>query len=287
MLNAVKAFLAFKCEYIEDFVEDFAQHGLFESKDLDGDNLSSIAVGRKKNGVFSLFGKTIDKNFESEWKNGKSEAVTLKKLLYNLAFIHRAFIITYKTPRAANIPELFLPLVAGKSPCYHKANDSKLYLMFEIDKNFFSSNSTSIPQAYSTTMSDNFQITENSAFVIRSKIGAKRNTSDSLSTEFKELNNLLRPSFQYIRSNKRLWYLKREKLSDDNIININSMLITLGAMHRISEIVRYKPEQLAHLINSKENWLLHEFITLALDQFIDELATEITGQDIMGTGMKI
>ncbi|MFR3200713.1 MAG: hypothetical protein ACLTOW_16325 [Blautia wexlerae] len=51
-------------------------------------------------------------------------------------------------------------------------------------------------------------------------------------------------------------------------------------------MVRYKPEQMAHLLNSKENWLLHEFLTLALDQFIDELAAEITGQDIMCTGVK-
>ena len=54
----------------------------------------------------------------------------------------------------------------------------------------------------------------------------------------------------------------------------------------ISEIVRYKPEQLAHLMDSKENWLIHEFISLALDQFIDEIAAEITGHDIMGTSTK-
>ena len=29
MLNAVKAFLAFKCDYIEDFVEHFSRHGHF------------------------------------------------------------------------------------------------------------------------------------------------------------------------------------------------------------------------------------------------------------------
>ena len=64
------------------------------------------------------------------------------------------------------------------------------------------------------------------------------------------------------------------------------MSLIMAAMHRISEIARYKPEQLAHLMKSKENWLMHEFLTLALDQFIDELAAEITGQDIMCTGMK-
>lgn len=67
---------------------------------------------------------------------------------------------------------------------------------------------------------------------------------------------------------------------------MNSMLIILATMHRFSEIVRYKPEQLARLLNSKKNWLIHEFLTMALDQFIDEIATEITGQDIMCTGTK-
>jgi len=36
----------------------------------------------------------------------------------------------------------------------------------------------------------------------------------------------------------------------------------------------------------KENWLLHEFIAQSLDQFIDELAAEITKQDIMNVAQK-
>ena len=54
----------------------------------------------------------------------------------------------------------------------------------------------------------------------------------------------------------------------------------------VSKIARYKPEQLNRLMKSKENWLLHEFIAQALDQFIDELAAEITKQDIMNAGQK-
>ena len=123
-------------------------------------------------------------------------------------------------------------------------------------------------------------------FILQSVRGAKRNSSDSLSKEFKELNCKLRKEFQYIKSNNRLWYLKKSKLSNPDVVNLNSMLITMAAMHRISEIVRYKPEQLANLMKSKENWLLHEFITLALDQFIDEIAAEITGQELMCTGNK-
>ena len=121
--------------------------------------------------------------------------------------------------------------------------------------------------------------------MIQSVNGAKRN-QDSLSSEFKNENDELRREFQYIRSSKKLWYLKRTALNHPEVMNLNSMLIIMAAMHRVSEIVRYKPEQMAHLLNSKENWLLHEFLTLALDQFIDELAAEITGQDIMCTGVK-
>ena len=127
---------------------------------------------------------------------------------------------------------------------------------------------------------------ENNNFALRSISGARRNATDSLSAEFKTLNHNLRRNFQYVRSGKRLWYLKRTALPDSNVLNLNSMLIAMATMHRISEIVRYKPEQLAHLMDSKENWLIHEFISLALDQFIDEIAAEITGHDIMGTSTK-
>lgn len=285
MLNAAKSFLAFRCEYIEDFVEDFGNHGLFENVDLPGVDLANIAVGRKNRGVFPLFGKTLEKDFDAVWPGGKSHAITLKKLLYNLAYIHRAYTTTYSTPRGASIPELFLPLTAGRSPCYHKANDGNLYLLCELDRRFFSTTAASIPAVYTSTLPAEFRVCESNSFALRSVSGAKRNT-DSLSAEFKSLNHELRRSFQYIRSGKRLWYIKRTALADSNVLNLNSMLITMAAMHRISEIVRYKPEQLAHLMNSKENWLIHEFISLALDQFIDEIAAEITGHDIMGTSIK-
>ena len=51
MLNAVKAFLAFKCDYIEDFVEHFSRHGLFENTVISGNELSTIHVGHQ-NKVF-------------------------------------------------------------------------------------------------------------------------------------------------------------------------------------------------------------------------------------------
>ena len=94
---------------------------------------------------------------------------------------------------------------------------------------------------------------------------------------------------RYIRGSKRLWYLKRTELQNaqgPEVINLSDLTINMAAMHRVSEIARYKPEQLNRLMKSKENWLLHEFIAQALDQFIGELAAEITKQDIMNAGQK-
>lgn len=286
MLNAAKAFLAFKYEYIEDFVEHFGNHGLFEQTDLTGTDLNSIAVWRKNKGVFPLLGRTLECDFDQIWPSGKSNAITLKKLLYNLAFIHRAYLTTYNPGRGTAVFDLFIPLPAGSAPSYHKGNDSNLYLVFDVDRSAFSALASTIPAGYMNSISTKFCLCDTGPFCLRSVSGARRNTTDSLSAEFKQLNDDLRREFCYIRSSNRLWYLKRSALSNTDVINVNSMLISMASMHRISEIVRYKPEQLAHLMSSKENWLIHEFLTLALDQFIDEIAAEITGQDIMGTCAK-
>ena len=285
MLNAVKAFLSFRLPYVEDFVEDFSRHGLFEDPSAVGNDLDTIMVGRQNKGVFVLFGKTLEPNFDTLWKSGKVNTVSLKKLLYNLAFIHRAYITTYNTPRGVKEPELFIPISTTLSPCYYKGNDSHLYLKFEIERSLFPPSSVSIPNVYMSTISSKLKVSGSGNFILQSTNGARRNSADSLSFEFRTLNSELRREFQYIRSSRRLWYLKRTGVGN-NVLDFNSMLIIMAAMHRISEIVRYKPEQLAHIMDSKENWLLHEFISLAMDQFIDEIAAEITGQEIMSTGTK-
>ena len=280
MLNAVKSLIAFREPYVDNFVTDFNQHGLHEDNSSAGEGLDTICVKRKQKGVFCHFGKTLEKDFEKLWPAGTSWSI--KELLYNLAFMHRAYTVTYSSSKGKKVPEQFFPLKAGKSPFYTVSNDGKLYMIAELDSGRFSPMVTALPPSVRTTIPDSLMSSH--GFWVRSKLGARRNPK-SLSTEFKALNQDLRRNFQYIKSGKRLWYLK-QALDSGNSINMNSMLIILATMHRFSEIVRYKPEQLARLLNSKENWLIHEFLTMALDQFIDEIATEITGQDIMCTGTK-
>lgn len=284
MLNAVKALIAYRTEYIDDFINDFAAHGLNEdnSNANIGDDLNTISIKRKGFGIFGRFGTIMDSDFDDQWAAGS--CYTIEQLLYNLPFVHRAYVMTYDK-RSTKINELFVPLIAGTSPEFHKGNDGRAYLTFKLDPEYFPPSSTTVPQNVLSTFTEDFELIGERGFFFKSISGAKWNRG-SVSNELKALTKELRKQFLYIKSARRLWYLKRQRLRNREVLNVNSMTIILAAMHRFSEIVRYKPEQLNRLMHSKENWLIHEFLTLALDQFIDEIAAEITGQEIMCTAQK-
>lgn len=282
MLNAAKSYLSYTSKTADLFVDQFGLHGLNEDHTDSGNDLSTISIKHKENGVFPLFAKNLDADFLAKWPAATSRS--LKSLLYNLPFVHRAFTMTYTT-RSKKVDELFLPLNAGDSPKYYKGNDGKAYLVVELERQFFAANASSIPAATLASIGQDYKQCGNTGFKIISAIGARYN-SNSISGELKELNNSMRKTLAYIRGAKRLWYVKRVASTNSDILNVSNLTINMAAMHRVSEIARYKPEQLNRLMQSNENWLLHEFISLSLDQFIDELAAQITQQDIMCTGQK-
>ena len=284
ILNAVKAYLSYKMECVDDFVSNFGQHGLFEEQGDIGENLGTIGITHRQSGVFPLFAKILDADFEDKWPYGKSNPKTLKDILYNLAFIHRAYSMTYSSKNKA-VEELFIPFAHGKQPEYHRGSDGKAYLIAELDKDYFSLTATKIPKDIVDTLPNVFTICEHNSFALRSVVGARKNQG-SISSDIKEANLHYRKHFHYIHSASKLWFIKRSELNESGVINLSSMTLIMSAMHRISEIARYKPEQLNRLLQSKENWLLHEFISHALDQFVDEIACEITHQEIMCTGNK-
>lgn len=282
MLNAAKSYLSYTSASADVFVDEFGLHGLNEDHTDSGENLSTISIKHKQTGVFPLLAKNLDPDFLIKWPAGTSKS--LKSLLYNLPFVHRAYSMTYTT-RSKKVDELFIPLKTGDSPQYYKGNDGKAYLVVETEKEFFTSNANSIPPSILASIGANFKLCGSTGFKLISATGARYN-SNSISGELKSLNDLMRKNLTYIYSSKRLWYVKRTALANPSILNLSDITINMAAMHRISEIARYKPEQLYRLMQSNENWLLHEFITLSLDQFIDSLAAQITKQDIMCTGQK-
>ncbi len=90
----------------------------------------------------------------------------------------------------------------------------------------------------------------------------------------------IRETLYYIHGPTRLWYLKRGG-NVKGLIRRSSLTITFAAMHRMSEMARYTPSLLARHFDCQHNWLLSEFIATARSQFIDEISSEITGQEFM------
>jgi hypothetical protein len=63
--------------------------------------------------------------------------------------------------------------------------------------------------------------------------------------------------------------------------------MVLAAMHRLSEVCRYRPLELASYLSGQKNWLLSEFIQMAPTQFIDEIASEITGFQFLVPNVRV
>ena len=55
----------------------------------------------------------------------------------------------------------------------------------------------------------------------------------------------LRNMLHYIRGDSRLWYIKKDILTNKHIINRNSLTLIFAVMHWMSELVRYNPEKFA------------------------------------------
>jgi hypothetical protein len=90
----------------------------------------------------------------------------------------------------------------------------------------------------------------------------------------------LRDDLFYINGAQTLWYIKATTQGPARVVR-QTTTITFAAMHRLSEICRYDPMQLKTLLAGERNWLISEFINMSAVQFIDEIASEITGQQIL------
>ena len=90
----------------------------------------------------------------------------------------------------------------------------------------------------------------------------------------------LRPDINYLNGAQTLWYAKGV-VGGPARIKRSPLTVTLLAMHRLSEICRYRPLELASFLAGQKNWLLTEFVRMSPPQFLDELAAELTGQQFM------
>lgn len=268
-LNAAKTLLAIRGMSFSD------HHGVSGRTDSERASLSAEVVTFKSSGVLAALCRYFD-------EPAKSDEHTLKDLLYNLPVIHRAYNLTYSSR-----PELFTPVV---SPKYVKKEQSaKAWFSTEITDRRYANQHTvkKLPGGYEQDKSPD--LLDDEKFVIR-----RRNRFDWLRGPGEHDGNLkrltkyhraVRRNVFYIQGPSRLWYLKRRS-DRKGMIDRSTVTITYAAMHRLSELARYNPMLLAKHFDSQHNWLLCEFIKTAVVQFIDELSSEITGQDFMLPGLR-
>lgn len=163
---------------------------------------------------------------------------------------------------------------------------SKGWIEFSIDSRYANGNALkNLPQGYKRTHED-----DKKCYYVRKENGRftwdihadKAERFASLSAYHKKV----RKDLYYIYGNSKLWYIKKDLPNNSHILKRNSLTLIFAVMHWMSELVRYNPQKFEKYMESKQNWLLHEFIEKALYQFIDEISCEITHQEIMSTGYR-
>ena len=260
-LNATKALLTVK---EKTFSERHGVGGGFESSKR---ALSNEDIHFSSSGILGALSTLLN---ESDPESDYS----LKDILSNLPFIHRAFRLTYSSH-----PELFIPI---RNLIYrHDQKTKRVWVTAEVVGRMGTGNLVQ-------TLPDKFEKdeSEDSKFIIRRKkkviwhpFGADPNEKEKVKKRLHKYHQENRMSFVYISASPDLWYLKRSH-SQATSIPRYSLTLMLAAMHRLSELSRYDPDGLNRYLDGKENWLLTEFIETSPIQFLNEIVCEMTNFEI-------
>ena len=197
---------------------------------------------------------------------------TLEDLLFNLPCIHRTFCLSYK-----NQKDLFIPLT--KCEIHFDSISSKAFFTAQLSKDFVGQTyMRRLPPSLieDPALSDGRSIRSTASVAVT---GPMAKTSADISA-VASLLQLLRPDVTYIAGSQTLWYAKAV-VPGPNRLKRSPLTCTLLAMHRLSEICRYRPMELASFMSGQKNWLLTEFVRMSSSQFLDELSAELTGQQFM------
>jgi len=263
LLNGVKALLSVKGHSYQ------ARHGVSGDTVKEKRSLRGETVTFQAQGVLPTLSSHLGESTSKEEHN-------LYTLLYNLPWIHRAFVLTY-----TSAPELFIPI---KNPRFvTESGSSNAWFCADVEDKWASGHTTKkLPQDYERDddVGDRYVVRKRSTFTW--EYGAA-NEDDNVA-RLQDYHQEIRTQVFYIDGPSRAWYLKRND-QVDGVIERSSMTLTFAAMHRLSEMSRYDPLLLARHLDRHHNWLLTEFVNVALRQLIDELAAEITGRDFMLPGI--
>lgn len=202
LLNATKALLETK-----KIPYSFA-HGVAGRSSNGHNNIKNEFVRLKTKGVLSGLCNYLEEPVRPISVQEPHEEYSIKDIFYNLAFIHRAYNVTY-----SNSAELFIPILNPQ--LVRDKSINRAWLQFELEPEH--SNKTTLSRIFHLKY-EREKITDNSeGFIIRHKKRFEwdvvRNVPDSANKL--RLDNYIktrRKEFQYIYSANELWYLKRNDL---------------------------------------------------------------------------
>lgn len=263
-MNATKALLCIHGTDVEDI-----HHGISHKKNVRNNySLEKEVVTFKGGGVLNELCKYLG-------EDANKHDYTIKDLLYNIPCIHRAFTITY-----SGATELFIPI--NNLKFIREDSTAKCWIEFCVPPRYANGKALkNLPKNYEHThaKSNNYYIRRKSN---RFKWDIHSDWEDRISN-LVSYHNRIRKELFYITGEQTLWYVKKEISNNKHIIHRSSLTLIFAVMHWMSELVRYNPQRFEMYMESKQNWLLHEFIDIALYQFIDEISCELTHQQILST----
>lgn len=267
-LNAAKVLLTYKKIKFENF------HGVTGKRETGRWNLQNETITIKQSGILPALCRYMGENVD-----GRDKTYTLKEILYNLQYIHRAYCITY-----GNQAELFVPI---RNPRFVQDKDRNV-AWFDCSLDLKNSNNRVIGKLIGFSR-DRFYQNQSSWIIRRNKKfnwkAPRNNPTPKSLKEFKKYYTKIRGKLRYIYGHTDLWYIKRKDLTN-NIIDRNTLTLTFAAMHRLSEMSRYEPNILRNHLERNASWLLSEFISKSILQFVDQISSEITGNDFRLTGFR-
>lgn len=254
-LNATKAFLLTRGRQFGD------QHGVSGFAVAGPSALSNEKVKFKNGGILPALCQELGEQVNQD-------VYSLKDILYNLPYIHRAYNLTIKSD-----PELFIPINNPKIVKSERSHEA--WFCAELLGKYANQHTINkLPAGFERDMGfpNSCVIRCNRRFDWR-----PRQKAASLG-RYKNYHHRLRTEIFYINAGEKRWYLKRGGM-DERLIARNALPLAFAAMHRLSELSRYSPDKLAKHFECQHNWLLSEFISAAPSQFIDSISSEITGHE--------
>lgn len=210
---------------------------------------------------------------------GETEIQTkhnLRDMFFNIPWIHRTYCHTYRSQT-----DMYVPL---KHCSYVVDTDTNLaFLRAEMSEDFPSRRYLSkLPASFTQDPSEGPNWIRSVATVT---VTRPNNPTEAELAGLATLNTALRRDLNYVSATQALWYVRAE-VSGPPRIQRYPVTLALGAMHRLSELCRYQPIKLSKFLAGKKNWLLTEFIEMAPGQFLDAIASEMTGYQFLAPNVR-